>query len=288
MNDSQSPIIAYRHQRWAGLVHQDWAQAFDQQDPLTWMASLPHERSRYRLSRQIYRVHTDKGLVYLKTILGLNERSMQKNSPWVGRLKWRLRPSRAIQTLHVSQAMLAHDIWCPPPILAAREYQGSQSRDIFIAQAVELPGLGMRLKDAASDAQRIEMIRTVMPKIVNLHQKRFLHGDLLPNNLHVTDDLSRVCFMDNDRTRLWPCPLPWWAIKRNLSQLVFRLLSHQGQAVAQACLDAYGQAANWNKSKQISYSATVLKVAKQRLEHYVPHDPQPPLPDDDVPPGQIR
>ena len=288
MNASPTPIIAYRHQRWIGLIRQDWSQAFADHDPLSWMALLPHERSRYRLSRQIYRVDTDKGLVYLKVILGLNERSMQKKRSWMDSLKWRLRPSRAIQTLRVSQAMLANDIWCPPPILAAREHQGGAARDIFIAEAVELPGLGMRLKDAASDEHRIEMIRTVVPQIVKLHQKRFLHGDLLPNNLHVTDDLSQVCFMDNDRTRQWPCSLPWWAIKRNLAQLVYRLLFHQGQAVAQSCLDAYGEAAGWKSSQQVSRSATVLKIAQQRLEDYVPHDPQPPLPDDDLPPGQIR
>lgn len=286
MTSSASPIISYRHDRWAGLVHKDWANAFANQDPLAWMTSLPHERSRYRLSRQIYRVNTEQGRVYLKVILGLNERSMQKDRSWLDRLKWQWRPSRAIQTVKVCQDMLANDIWCPAPLLAAREHTGGQSREVFIAEAVELPGLGIRLAAAADDRARIEMVKQIAPHITQLHRKRFLHGDLLPNNLHVTDDLQRVCFMDNDRTRLWPCSLPWWAIRRNLAQLSYRLLFHQGQSVAMAFLDAYAMAARWSTKQQSSRVASVMSSAKTRLANYVPHDPQPPLPEDDVPPGQ--
>lgn len=287
MNTTPTTTLPYRYQRWKGLIQRDWAAQFPvNQDPLAWMTSLTYERTRYRLSRQIYRVHTHDGTVYLKVILGLNERSMQPNRPLMDRLKWQFRPSRALTTFRVSQAMLAHDIWCPAPLLAAREYRGSESRDIFVAEAIDLPGLGVRLAQATDDVSRIAMVRSVAPHIAKLHAERFLHGDLLPNNLHVTDDLQRVYFMDNDRTRRWPCALPWLVLRRNLAQLCFRLLRHQGQDVTRAFLQAYALAAHWSKLQADRRSNEVLKAAACRLKHFVPQNPQPPLPPSDLPPGQ--
>lgn len=287
MDNTQLTIIPYRHERWKGLIQRDWASQFPMnQDPLTWMTAQPYERTRYRLSRQIYRVQTNNGLVYLKVILGLNERSMQPRRPLMDRLKWQLRPSRALATFKVSQAMLARDIWCPAPLLAAREHRGSQSREIFIAQAVDLPGLGMRLVDAPDDASRIAMVRSIAPHIARLHAERFIHGDLLPNNLHVTDDLQRVCFMDNDRTRQWPCALPWFVLRRNLAQMSFRLLRHQGEDVTRAFVQAYADAAQWSASLATRRMGEVLATAENRSKHFVPSNPQPPLPPSDLPPGE--
>jgi hypothetical protein len=263
-------FLPYRLESWKGVVREDFASQLGPFDPLTWMAKQPHEQTRHRKSRQIYRAQTVKGdHVYLKVMLGLNERAMSDHPQRLDLLKWRYRPSRAIQTLLVTQRMLQDGLWCPPPLLAARDVTSQgRVRDVFISEAIDLPGLGDLLKLAQNDTQRIAMVQAIAPHIVQLHCKRYLHGDLLPNNLHVSPSLDRVCFMDNDRTRHWPCPLPRWLIRRNLAQLAYRVFFHQGPAVASALIEAYGDEAGWPATITRKETHKILAVATARQNQY--------------------
>jgi len=53
-------------------------------------------------------------------------------------------------------------------------------------------------------------------EIARLHEAGFVHGDLVPSNLHVC--AARLCFLDHDRTRRGRL-LVWWGGRRNLVQL---------------------------------------------------------------------
>lgn len=261
-----SPLyLPYRLDQWRGWVRQDWATILQQHDPITWLESQPRELVRDHLSRKVYRVDHPQATIFFKDIRGLNERSMQKPGRWVDVLKWQLRPSRALATLKVSRQLLDAGLLCPAPILAARCYAGRQTRDVFLNDAITLPTLGSMLKQAADHDQRIAIMKQVAIHIAQLHDRRFIHGDLLPNNLHASDDLKQLYYLDNDRTRLWPVPPPSWLIRHNLAQMAYRLMAFEHEPVALVFLHAYGQARGWSEGRTQRYARMVMKAVHKRM-----------------------
>jgi hypothetical protein len=258
---SESAFVDFRSGSWRGLVHASWRQELAGVDPLAWLRGLEHEAVRDRVSRQVYRVRSPRGLVYVKVMLGGNDRTVRR-STLLGRLKWRLRPSRAVQTLRVCRDMLDAGLWCPMPVLAARQ-RGQACTDVFISEAMELPSLRQRLRAEPTAAAREQLLRLVAAHIAQFHRQRFLHGDLLPHNLCVTQSLDRVGYLDNDRTRRWPITLPEPILRRNLAQFVFRLRK-DGDSLPGAFLDAYAQAAGWNATRAARTARLVLRAVDQR------------------------
>ncbi len=64
-------------------------------------------------------------------------------------------------------------------------------------------------------------IKHLAEEVRHLHQLGFIHGDLVPYNILVQskEDEIRFFYLDNDRTRRYPCWIPHELWKRNLVQL---------------------------------------------------------------------
>lgn len=260
----QPPTLPLRSAGWRGAVRADWAEQFSDVDPLLWMQEFPHELLRDRISRQVYHVHAPLGEVYIKVMTGTNDGAIEK--PTLGsRLRWSLRPSRAVQTLRVCRRMLAAGIACPPPVLAARRWSSGMPTDVFISEAVEGVGVGDVLRDATDNASRIAMVHRLIPSIARLHQARFLHGDLLPNNLLTDETLEHVCFLDNDRTRRWPIGLADRLRRENVFQFAFRLFRY-GEEVTCAFLAGYADAVGWDEPRGELLAQSMLRDIRERME----------------------
>jgi hypothetical protein len=71
-------------------------------------------------------------------------------------------------------------------------------------------------------AQKRDSIKRLAQQVRRFHRLGFVHGDLVPSNILVSDTdgvALGFAFMDNDRTRRYPCRLPQALWKRNLVQL---------------------------------------------------------------------
>ncbi|MGH7829751.1 MAG: lipopolysaccharide kinase InaA family protein [Candidatus Binatia bacterium] len=66
-----------------------------------------------------------------------------------------------------------------------------------------------------------EALRQLALEIRRLHQRGFVHGDLIPSNILIRSNEKGVEFfyLDNDRTQRYPAWLPQRLWKRNLVQL---------------------------------------------------------------------
>ena len=64
-------------------------------------------------------------------------------------------------------------------------------------------------------------LRQAAARVRRFHEQGFVHGDLVASNIFVSDagEAPVFCFMDNDRTRRYPCWMPQSLWKRNLVQL---------------------------------------------------------------------
>ena len=60
------------------------------------------------------------------------------------------------------------------------------------------------------------LLDVVGAAVARLHAAGFVHGDLVPTNVHVHD--GELVFLDHDRTRRGAL-LAWWGARRNLVQL---------------------------------------------------------------------
>jgi hypothetical protein len=65
-------------------------------------------------------------------------------------------------------------------------------------------------------APKRELLRALGRAVGALHAAGFVHGDLVPSNVHVRD--GAVAFLDHDRTRRGRL-FVWWGARRNLVQL---------------------------------------------------------------------
>ena len=71
-------------------------------------------------------------------------------------------------------------------------------------------------------AEKRDSIKRLAEQVRRFHALGFIHGDLVPSNILISDKdeiARRFYFMDNDRTRRYPCRPLQWLWKRNLVQL---------------------------------------------------------------------
>lgn len=266
--DRQQPaLVSFQSAGWRGVVRADWADHFGDVDLVQWVQQFPHELTRDRMSRRLYFVHAPNRDVYAKVMVGTNDRAIEQ--PSLGaRLRWSLRPSRAMQTLRVCRRMIHAGVLCPPPVLAARKWTRGMPTDVFINDAIDGRGVGDRISSAEDNAARVRIIERVVPHIEKLHRAHFLHGDLLPNNLIADAEFEHICFLDNDRTRHWPIGLSTQRRCENIFQFAFRLLQF-GEEVSVAFIDAYAQAAGWPRHRHERHRMELLKDIRERMARRV-------------------
>ena len=140
------------------------------------------------------------------------------------------RQSKAVRSLRQGLALTEAGFNVPTTV-AAGELRSFAllERAFFLTLAVDAQPAPQFLRDRQRvKAGNISLIdkrgalRQLAEQIRRLHRLGFVHGDLVPTNILVSDVEGggfRFVLIDNDRTRRYPCWVPQSLWKRNLVQL---------------------------------------------------------------------
>ena len=202
---------------WDGYVSDEaWQEVFRDLD--TWLQVHPGTTIVAYPSREVRRVETPLGVVYLKYIRALTDAGLTGRE-WFSWAKWVFRPSRALATWRISQKLLAEGFACPVPVLAVRRRRHGYPNDLFVSLEIPRPNLWDEPGDSPD-----ELIRLLAAETTRFHEAGFAHGDFILRNLCLNPSTRHLVFLDNDRT--WrPMPgLRWHYQKRNLAQMAYNLL----------------------------------------------------------------
>jgi hypothetical protein len=119
---------------------------------------------------------------------------------WRARRAWRMARALAAAGFAVPEGVLV-GVRRGAGVLVTRDLGGQALLDVVAT---------------AHGAAKHELLRTLGRAVGALHAAGFVHGDLVPSNVHVRD--GDVAFLDHDRTRRGAL-LVWWGARRNLVQL---------------------------------------------------------------------
>jgi serine/threonine protein kinase len=211
---------AYRFRRqgaWDLWIHKEaWTNGLWKEIVCRTAKSEPTDRPRV----EMFRYPSEGGAEYYLKIYHLSHS--------FGNLKG-LRPSKAFCALKQGDALDRHGFNAPFAVAAGENRRYGILKNAFLlTQAVEGSHLFRFLLEnysfslsATSLKKKRGYIEQLAGELHRLHEMGFVHGDLTPTNIlvqlhegHVT-----VCFLDNDRTRLYPWWLPQHFWRRNLVQL---------------------------------------------------------------------
>jgi len=212
-------FLPYQSHGWHGRIAKGWQHLFDDLD--YWLAANPGESVVSFPSREVRRVETPAGAVYVK-ILRSGGGGVHDTRGWVGKLKWLARPSRAEAIRRISQTLLDEGFLCAAPLLAARRRSpAGWPTDLFISREIRSSLLAQRLHLHEVDQAR-RLLAQVADELRRFHQAGFVHGDCTPYNLALTDE-GRLVLFDNDRTVRSPVWLRRQRQRRSLSSFGLRL-----------------------------------------------------------------
>lgn len=200
--------VAYAHAGWTGFVHPDCPPTLRAGDPLAALLAQPHETIRERPAARTVRLSIDGTTIYAKHNTG-------------GR-RSRLLVRRNYQ---ICRRMQAAGFGTPTILLAAWSGSGPGMQSLLVTRAVEAPTLDACVRAGGDREQMSRVLRMVGRRVAELHQRRFVHGDLLPGNVLLVGGGDDLAYLDNDRTRRWPIVPPETVRMQNLAQLLFRLMS---------------------------------------------------------------
>ena len=240
---------------WNGLVADElWQQEFYRLDE--WQDGHPGTTVVSYPSREVRRVETPLGVIYLKYIRALTDAGLT-GSEWLSWAKWVFRPSRALATWRISQKLLAEGFACPVPVLAVRRRQHGYPNDLFISLEISRPNLW----DEPGDAPELASI--LAKETARFHDAGFAHGDFILRNLCLNPSTRHLIFLDNDRT--WH-PLP--GIRghyqhRNLAQMTYSLLRRFGDN--RIPLDFLNEYQRLTGRISGTDAANILRKAEKRL-----------------------
>jgi Lipopolysaccharide kinase (Kdo/WaaP) family len=141
-----------------------------------------------------------------------------------------LRRSKAFQAWRQGLALSEAGFNVPVTLAAGvrRRFGGLRSSFILTRKVAGqgAPFFLRELRENSSDKNWLQAKRAGLLQLAaiirRLHENGFVHGDLLATNIFIErseGDRMRFFFMDNDRTRRYPCWLPHVLWKRNLIQL---------------------------------------------------------------------
>lgn len=242
---------------WSGYVaDSEWAEIF--QDLDKWLEENPGTMVVHYDCRDVRRIQTPKGVVYLKDIRHLTDAGMHKKdkfSWW----KWVFRGSRAIETWEACQALRESGFGCPQPLLAVRRRNGITPRDIFVSAAVDLPNLWDTLPEGMDGMALAELLGE---SIQILHTAGFAHGDCILRNLCYDAKENTLVYLDNDRTWLPPFFFRRFQQKRNLAQMSYSILKRFGEETSRHFLECYAKSNYWPGKGEIQ---EILNGAIQRF-----------------------
>ena len=242
---SQKSVTFHSH-GWRGLAaDEEWAALFSDLD--RWLKRNPGEMVVHYDSRDVRRIQTPKGVVYLKDIRALTDAGYHFRDifSWC---KWVFRRSRARDAWEASQDLARKGFLCPKPLLAVRRRRGLVPRDLFITQELPLPNLWDALPKGMTPTGLAELLAL---EIHRLHKAGFAHGDCIPRNLCYDEHTRRIAYLDNDRTWSPPPLVLQFQQQRNLAQMAYSLLKRFGEATSLFFLECYAKKAGWPDRHQI-------------------------------------
>ncbi len=144
-----------------------------------------------------------------------------------GRLKGWFRGSRASRAARAAALLAASGINAPRVLLCGEE--AATGRTMLVAERAEGVSLAAFLAEPPRSPigqqgwwlQKREVLRALGAEVAALHRAGFIHGDLTPYNVFVTDSTPiRFAFIDHDRTRRAFAPGRRRRQLRNLVQLL--------------------------------------------------------------------
>ncbi|MBR6471339.1 MAG: hypothetical protein IKS83_06050 [Victivallales bacterium] len=186
-------------------------------DPLDHWLEQIHASACRRYPSRCIAAPTEDFPWYVKILWGASD-----HDTWLNRLKWRLRPSRMLQTWRISMALEEAGFLCPKIQLAARRrawWPLGWPTDLLIMA----PIAGRQLSSTITQENATEVLPQVAAELARFHAAGFAHGDCIPGNLFLQDN-GKLAFIDNDRTMHTRFGNRTARIRRNLVQFGFHLL----------------------------------------------------------------
>lgn len=221
---------------WTGLIREDFASVLGERDPIKLVEDA--ELVRDRASTAVYARDDERAGMFIKVVQATNDGAAEEPG-LIDRLKWALRPSRAVQALRVTRRMARRGIRSAEILLAARRRERGGIVDVIVTRKVEGRSLWEEL-GGADGVRREWLVREAGRMIGRLHDAHIMHGDCTPQNLLVMEG-DALCLVDNDRTRAWPGWLPFVFARRNVAQMTLRL-RRLDAGLADVFVEAYGEA----------------------------------------------
>ncbi|NLZ59570.1 MAG: hypothetical protein GX901_02785 [Lentisphaerae bacterium] len=254
--------LAYSSNGWRGLVAEQWSELLA--DYEAWRSANPGELVVEHRSRQVSRVETAQGRLYVKEILALTDASLRGRAPG-SFLKWVLRPSRALAAWRVSQKLLQAGFHCALPVLAIRRrgFLG-YPQDVFITEDVQAKALDELFGDMSLE-EKTRLARLLGSQIARLHQAGFVHGDCIMRNLCL-DKQGNLIYLDNDRSK--KCGrLAFSRSRRNLAQLGYSARRTGADAgFVRLMFEVYAEALAWKPQYKRKTIERLEAGIERRLE----------------------
>ena len=183
-----------RHVRWEREGWRGWIEAAARIDPVACSAAAARAPGRRSRHARTVRVPGPEGALFVKTYPAPGGR-------------------RALRAFRMGQALEAAGLATPDVMVVARRAGAGLlvTRDAGGENLLE--ALASRRH---SRGRKWMLLRALGAEVARLHRVGFVHGDLVPPNVHVVGE--RFVFLDNDRTQRSRL-LVWLGSRRNLVQL---------------------------------------------------------------------
>jgi tRNA A-37 threonylcarbamoyl transferase component Bud32 len=226
LNTAHEQYCPFESAGWTGYVRADSLDLLTGADPLAYCLERPHEKVKHRRTVRTVRSELPIGTAYVR----------HDAAP---KTRW-YRRARVFHTLKVHRMLAASGVAVPSVILAVRRgTRTGTGEELLVTEAVTGSKFKKLLHTAASDPDRGRLLALASAAVAALHQRGFVHGDLLPGNMLVAAPDGHIVFIDNERTRQITWPLFHHFRRRNLAQLAFRISQDCGQELLERFLDGY-------------------------------------------------
>ncbi len=254
----------YNRAPWQGYIAPEWQDII--QEPEQWLADNTGELVVSYPSREVRRIKTPNGVLYVKIIRALTDQGLTGRD--LGSfLKWYCRPSRAIATWHISWKILAAGFCCARPVLAVRKRSHwLYPTDIFVSEDVQAKEVSTLIPEYQEPAKQTELATILGQQLGAFHSAGFVHGDCILRNLCLNAN-QQLVFLDNDRSKKRGWQTPFCSSRRNLAQIGYSA-QRLGlpESFVQKLFSEYAIARQWSDNRVTAVSASLLSEIKRRLQ----------------------
>jgi len=117
----------------------------------------------------------------------------------LNRIRWTFKRRRAAHVASILEHLRADGVGVPDILLLGAERRGG--REIIVTARVDGSSAVRHFKHAKLASRRV-MLRALGAEVARLHRAGYIHGDLTPYNIFVTElEPPQFVFIDHERTR---------------------------------------------------------------------------------------